>query len=489
MKPIVRTVAALLLALAVAAPVSFGFGSALAQDDMEPDASVRFLHASPDAPAVDVLVDGLMVADNINFGAATEFAGFSSGDHQIQVVPTGQDASAAVLDESIEVDSGEAYTVAVANRLNEIELTTIQSNTSQLDDSSQSRVRLVNLSPDSGELDLFETGGDQWFDNVDFLEASEHRDVDSGPYNLEIRPNESDAVAVAIDGLEIQSAQEYAFYVLGLSENDSLNVLPLAVAVSQACGETLGMDAPEDASCVRFVHAAIGTEAVDIYVEDSLVAEGLEAGMVTDFLSVPSGDDDDVSVKVVSAGGSVDDPLVDSTFEMSDGAAYDAVLGGNPDDLKFVSEEIDLSPLAENQSRLRVIHLAPDTENVDVAVTDGEDLFTDVGFEDTTDDAVVDAGTYDVQVRQSGESTVFVRVEALEVEAGMAYSLIAYGTAENGSFAVIVLSAPVAVQTGAIGEVSAVGTPQMATTEAEVIAEGTPEPVGTAEVEESTPDS
>lgn len=485
MKAISRTVLALLLALVAIAP--FTLSVAQAQDDVDPDASVRFLHASPDAPAIDVLVDGLMVAENVSFETATEFVPLTPGEHQIQVVPTGEDAAAAVLDESIEVDSEEAYTVAVANRLNELELVMIQSNTSALEDSSQSRVRLVNLSPDSGEVDLFQTGGDQWFDNVEFLEATDHRDVDAGPYNLEIRPDESDSISVVAEGLEIQSAQEYTFYLLGLNEGESLVLLPLSVTVSASCGELLGLEGQADASCVRLVHAAAGSEAVDVYVEDSLVAEAIEAGTFVDFQIVPPGDDDDVSVKFVSTGGSVDEPLVDSTFELEDGDAYDIVLGGNPDDLKVVSEEISLSPLADGQSRIRLTHLAPDTENVDFAVTDGDDLFSDVGFEDTTDDAVVDAGTYDVQVRQSGESTVFVRMEELVIEAGMAYSLIAYGSAEDGSFAVLVLSAPVSVQSGAVGDVSAVGTPDMATAEADVIDQGTPEPVGTAEVEEATP--
>lgn len=487
MRVISRTVAAILLTLVAIAPLAVS--TAWAQDDLDPDATVRFLHASPDAPAIDVLVDGLLVAENISFETATEFVPLSEGEHQIQVVPTGEDAAAAVLDESIDVDSNEAYTVAVANRLNELQLVSVQSNTSTLDDSSQSRVRLVNLSPDAGEVDLFQTGGDQWFDDVDFLESTDHRDVDAGPYNLEIRPNESDAVSVVVEGLEILSAQEYTFYLLGLNENESLVLLPLSVTVSVSCGESLGLEAQSDASCIRLVHAAAGTEAVDVYVEDSLVAEGVEAGSFADFQIVPPGDDNDVNVKFVSTGGSVDEPLVDSTLELGDGSAYDIVLGGNPDDLKVVSEEVSLAPLPDGQSRIRLTHLAPDTENVDLAVTDGDAFFTDVGFEDTTDDAVIDAGTYDVQVRQSGESTVFVRMDELVIDAGMAYSLIAYGNADDGSFAVLVLTAPVSIQSGAVGNVTSVGTPDMATAEAEVVDQGTPEPVGTAEVEEATPGS
>ena len=47
------------LALAVSlALTAFAPNVATAQDPTETDASVRFVHASPDAPPVDVIVDG-----------------------------------------------------------------------------------------------------------------------------------------------------------------------------------------------------------------------------------------------------------------------------------------------------------------------------------------------------------------------------------------------------------------------------------------------
>ncbi len=62
---------ALLLSMALVAVTP---GLVLAQDPTETDASVRFVHASPDAPAVDVIVDGAVVAPNLVFGQATDFS-------------------------------------------------------------------------------------------------------------------------------------------------------------------------------------------------------------------------------------------------------------------------------------------------------------------------------------------------------------------------------------------------------------------------------
>ena len=60
-----------------------------AQDPTETDASVRIVHASPDAPAVDVIVDGAVVASNLTFGQITDAISVSPDAHQLQIVPTG----------------------------------------------------------------------------------------------------------------------------------------------------------------------------------------------------------------------------------------------------------------------------------------------------------------------------------------------------------------------------------------------------------------
>src|SRR5680860_987158 len=88
---------------------------AFAQDgEAEADGSVRFIHASPDAPAVDILLDGAPVAQALELGDVTEFAAVSPGGHSIQVVPAGEEANASLADETLDAGSDQAYTVAVA---------------------------------------------------------------------------------------------------------------------------------------------------------------------------------------------------------------------------------------------------------------------------------------------------------------------------------------------------------------------------------------
>src|SRR3954452_24699781 len=89
-------------------------GEGRAQDRTDENASIRFVHASPDAPAVDVIVDGAPVAENLAYGTSSEYLPFPSGDHQVQIVPTGSGVESAVLDEKVNLDSGGAYIFAAA---------------------------------------------------------------------------------------------------------------------------------------------------------------------------------------------------------------------------------------------------------------------------------------------------------------------------------------------------------------------------------------
>ncbi len=439
---------------------------ALAQDPTETDASVRFVHASPDAPAVDVIVDGAVVASNLEFGQATDFLPVSPNEHQIQVVPNGSDASSAVIDTNFDPEGGENYIVAASGLLNEIEAKVYDVHKDDLD-TGKSRLRLINLSPDDVNVDMFVTGGDELFGDLEFGEASDYTDLDAGSYDFEVRNNGEEAVALSVPGFMVDEGNAYDLLYIGVAADETLNVLPLTTPVNTPCSTVLGIGTPTDA-CVRVTHASPDAPAVDIYVNDSPVIEGLAFGSSTDFAALPAGEDREI--KIVPAGGSVDDSLFDTSVDFGEGKAYDVVAVGMADDLDAIVENVDLSAVPEGQSRLRVIHAAPDVDDVSIVVTDGPTLFEGVGFKDTTDFEILDAGTYDIQVKQGDD--VLIRVTDFTIEAGMTYDILAIGRVDDGSLALVAIGAPTETPTGASTPVDTASTPVM-------VEEATPELIGT----------
>ena len=253
----------------------------------EADATLRVVHGSPGAPEVDVLIDGQPLMQGVAYGTASEYAAITPEEHRIQVVPTGQTADAAVVDETIGAEPGRAYLVAVFGLLNDIGGAVYDVDLSEIEPGN-ARVRMLNLSPDAGELDLLETGGDEWFGNVALGDASDYRDVAPGSYSADLR-GEDDRVLLTVADLAFEETRVYDVVALGQVADDTLEVQSLITSVSPPCAEVLGIEGAGSDACVRIVHAAPDTPPVDLYVNDAQIAQNLEFGTATEYVAVPSG--------------------------------------------------------------------------------------------------------------------------------------------------------------------------------------------------------
>src|SRR3712207_9120370 len=89
-------------ALALAAP-AFAQGGGEAQ--------VRVAHLAPDAPNVDVYVNGDPVLTDVAYTTVSGYLSLPAGTQQVTVYATG-DTSTPVIDVPVELAAGGAYTVA-----------------------------------------------------------------------------------------------------------------------------------------------------------------------------------------------------------------------------------------------------------------------------------------------------------------------------------------------------------------------------------------
>src|SRR5215212_2577361 len=245
-----------------------------AQEVAEADATVRVIHASPGAPEVDVLIDGQPLLERVAYGTASDYLAITPEEHRLQVVPTGQTADAAVVDETLDAAPGGAYLLAVFGLLNDIGGDVYDVDLSEIEP-GQARVRLINFSPDAGDVDLLETGGDEWFSDVGLGEASDYADIAPGTYSADVRSGD-DRSLLTVSELPFEETRVYDVVVLGQVADDSLELQSLVTTVSPSCGEGLGMEGSSSDACVRLVHAAPDAPPVDVYLNDAQIAQNLE---------------------------------------------------------------------------------------------------------------------------------------------------------------------------------------------------------------------
>jgi hypothetical protein len=434
-------VVALITAMAVSAPW------ALAQQATPtvtgvPDPTVRVVHASPDAPAVNVLVDGQPLAQGVAFGSASEYAALSPGAHQVQVVPT--DGGAPIIDQSVTFDGWTSNILAVVGQLANIQLQTSTVDITETE-SGQARLRLVNAVTDSPTISLGISGTDNpMVEGVQFPNASDYQNVNPGTYDLDVRNADSGETLLAAPGIQVDAGQVYDIFALGQAGNGTVQLLPLVTPVATACSATLGIGQPTD-SCLRVINAAPDAGPVDVYIGESPIAEGLEFGAASTFATAPNGEQ---QLRVVPAGAPVDQAVIDMTQGLTAGSAAEIIVSGLADDLQATIAGVDLRALPQNQARVRVIHASPDLEAIDVATAGGPTPFQGIDFRGQSGYVVFDAGTSSFQLRENGNNTLLLEALDVPIEPGMVYDIVAIGQSENGTLQMVILNANAGVLAG-----------------------------------------
>ncbi len=174
-------------------------------------AQVRVVHASPDAPNVDVLVDGKTVLTNVAYEAASNYLTISAGSRKIEVRATG--TSQDVINATVNLSRNKYYTVLAVDKLASISpLLLTDDNTPPA--SGQITLRLVHASPTAGPVDIYVeapgtdiTGISPALTNVPFKAASDYLAVAAGSYEVYVTPTGSKTVALDSGSVALSAGQ------------------------------------------------------------------------------------------------------------------------------------------------------------------------------------------------------------------------------------------------------------------------------------------
>ena len=166
-------------------------------EEPETDASLRVAHLSPDAPNVDVYVDGDAVLEDVPYRTVSDYLELPSGTYDVMITAAG-DMETVVFDEPLDVPAGEFTVAAVGELADENQPFAVEVYEDDVSDpADNARVRLVHAAPDAPNVDVT-AGGDALFTDVPFGAAGAV-EVPPGEYELEVRPatedNDGDVVA------------------------------------------------------------------------------------------------------------------------------------------------------------------------------------------------------------------------------------------------------------------------------------------------------
>ncbi|KAB1194233.1 DUF4397 domain-containing protein [Haloferax sp. MBLA0076] len=393
----------------------------------EPEmAMVRVAHLSPDAPNVDVYVDGEVALSDVPFGAVSDYLSVPVGTRMVKVTAAG-DESTVAFEGDVPVEEA-TYTVAAVGELGEgtFEPLILEDDVS-LPDADMARVRVVHASPDAPAVDI--TAGDQTlFDGVEFTQSGSV-EVPADTYTLQVRgdteSNDGDAVAE----FDVQLAGETVYTVFAAGylspPEDAMDKAFRPIAVVDAGmggGGLLDVD-------LRAAHLSPDAPNVDVLVDEEVALSDVPFGAVSDYLGLTSGMHQ-VTIRATEAPDTV---VFDAELDLMAGAYTAAAIGeledGAENAFEVVLLEDDRSAPADDMARIRVFHASPDAPAVDVTVKSADLTLVDGAAFGDTATVEVAAGEYTLEIRGDTEMNDGDVVAEFDVapEGGRAYTAIAQG--------------------------------------------------------------
>jgi hypothetical protein len=387
-------------------------------------ASLRVLHASPDAPNVDVLVDNQVVLSDVSYTQASDFLSVLQGNRNVKVNAAG--TSTTVIDADLLFAFDSFTTIIATNFVAQIEpLVLPDENTPP--SGNLLKIRVVHSAPSAPPVDVYVTapGADintttATLSNVAFTEFSDFLEIPEGDYQIRVttvgaKDPVFDSGTVPLDAGSILTA---------VAVDATGGASPISLVVLTNDPTTPFIEIADNRARLRAVHASPDAPNVDILVDNAIVLSDVAFTEFLDYTTVPAGDR---NIKVNATGTA--DSVIDVTVPLAGGTNY-TVLAVN-----FVAS-IEPLLLVDNtttptpaNAKVRVVHASPDAPNVDVLVDDTI-VLTNVAFKEFSDYLEVPAGARNFKVNATGTASTVIDVTPPLVDGGI-YTVVALNTLTN----------------------------------------------------------
>ncbi len=416
---------------------------------------LRALHASPDAPAVNVLVNGAVALTNVDYTDGSGFLPVTERS-RVQVEAIIPNGNAVVIDATLDLDFSTEYTViAVGDVAAPIAPLLIANPANEPVTPGSFRAQVVHAAPAAPAVDVFVTvpGADLATStpinaaSLAYKQSTDRIQAPAGNYQIRVTLGGNPATVVFDSGAIALPAD--ADLLVAAVENTGPGTTPIQLVVLDGTTATDLLDTSTPASVVA-VHASPDAPAVDLLANDLSTAadDAIRlAGNVAftqacSISAVPAPGEYTLSVTAAGAPS-----VVALQFDLAVAQADEAMaivtgfLGSTP--------AIRALPLPVNgrsvvtEAKLRVTHGSPSTPAVDLyLVADGTNLndaavtpaFSAVPFGADTGILSIAPGAYDVYVTPAGDKgTVAINVQNLNLTGGQVLDVIARDPATNGS--------------------------------------------------------
>lgn len=395
-------------------------------NDPAPKSSLRALHLSPDAPAVDISVNDSVALEDVTYRQASGFLSVNAGALAVDVLVANTDT--AVIEADLALEQNTKYTVIAANKVANIEPIVIIDNDVPAEGFIQ--LTVVHGAPDAPAVDVYVSTPDATLgdleptlENISFKAVSDELEVAAGDYRVRVTATGSADVIYDSGTISLAAGVEYIAVASEVSEGLS----PIGLTVLTDLASTPVVNIDDARTRIRVVHASADAPAVDVLVDDTEVLDAVTFGQASDYLELLGGT---YNVDVATdQGGNV---VIDADLNLMAQEDYTVIALNTVANIEPLVLTDDNSAPADGNIKLRLVHASESAGLVDIYITGFNDdismvepNFSDVAFKANTGYVEVPAGTYQVRITLADTATVAIDTGALTLTAGVIRTAIA----------------------------------------------------------------
>lgn len=417
--------------------------------------TLRALHASPDAPLVNIWIDGTPALPGVDFNQGS---GFTKVGQAENVTETGADVNVQVeailpgdnviFSYDLPLAFGTETTVIASGTIQGADFAPIPV-TNQIGEpiaDGSFRAQVVHAAPNAPAVDVYVTALDGALASpvntspLAFGDYTGQLEVPAGSYQIRVAvPNADPAVAptVVYDSGEI-ALPAGADLMIVATENVFLGDSAVQLMVLDGTTAAPLYDAATPAAALA-VHLSQDAPAVDVLADVGSTAEIEALKLVenvsyTDFCSIENiGAPEDYTLSVVGTGDTAS--VLDIPYSAAVNEATAVIVSGllSTSTLQAIALPIDGRSVF-TEAKVRLTHGSPSTPNVDIyilpeggAIGDADAIvFTDVPFGASTPVLSVDpSANLDIYVTATGDTTPAISVTGFNPAPGQVLDVIA----------------------------------------------------------------
>ena len=422
--------------------------------------TVQVLHASPDAPAVNVFIDGDEALSDVDYKDASGWVTLDSGTYSIDVQAILPSGDLSVLGADLAFEEDTINTVVALNDVQNIE-PVVLSQPGTAVSAGAARVWVLHAANNvqdlvGGPVDVYVTAPDAdltaeaplgSFNFKETLPADGPAELTAGDYQIRVgvgTPGDANFL-LAYDSGTV-TLPDGADLVIAAVPNTTRGESPVSLVVldSNGSGEILSDGTPAG---LRVVHASNNTPAVDVFADGAALIEGLEFpnfAPVDGPTEVPAGT---YSVAVAPAGDGVEAAAIGpADLEFAAGTTTDVIAVGRLGGTEGTIEELTVTVADDDPrpiplfAKVRIIHASVTAAT---ATADSVDIYVTAPNTDISDESVaptlsgvaylantgflaLPGGTYDITVTVGGSRVPAIGpLEDVALEDGGVYTVIA----------------------------------------------------------------